>query len=332
MSDVLYLVGATASGKKAIAAAIAPALTAELISLDSMKVYRGLERGTAKREAPALRLTDVVSAHEAFSAGAYVQVARRLVAEIAAAARQPLFVGGTGLYLHAMVRGLFEGPPVPAELRARIVARGAREGGGALHAELRAADPEAAARIHPHDLRRICRALEVFHATGEPISRWQRRATAPPLPGRAAIVGIRWPDAVLRQRIERRVARMLEDGLIEEVAALKEQRAIGPIALAGIGYAETASWLEEKSVDRAALAQRIARNTWRLSRKQANWFRRFPEIRWIEPAAEADAAALAERTLAAFAELRHRGGRPQPGAEGGADGDRQSFRLGSSQS
>jgi tRNA dimethylallyltransferase len=300
---LLLLVGPTASGKKRVALEIAGRLAADLLALDSMKVYRGMDLGTDKAAAGRFALTDLVEPDQRFSVGAWVRAAQQEVAAIRARGRVPLFVGGTGLYLRALLRGLFEVPDVTAPVREAVAREIEESGVAAAHARLAAVDPAAAERLHPSDRRRIARALEIERQTGRPLTAWQQEATRLPIPGPCAVVGLRWSRPPLRERIEARVDRMLAAGLVEEVAALRAGGRIGPVAGLAIGYREVVAQLESGAppVDVERLAQlraAIVRDTWAFMRRQDNWFRQFPEIVWVE--AEADPATTAQRVEAAF--------------------------------
>jgi tRNA dimethylallyltransferase len=175
-----FLSGPTASGKTEVGVALAPLIGAEIVAMDSMTLYRGMDVGTAKPTAEQRRrvphhLVDVLEPAESFSLAAYVGRAARCVGEIEARRRQALFVGGTPLYLKALVRGMFEGPPADPALRRRLAEEARRYGPGWLHARLRVIDPAAAARLHPNDTKRLIRAIEVHEKTGRPISAWQQQ-------------------------------------------------------------------------------------------------------------------------------------------------------------
>ena len=173
-----FILGCTACGKGKVSRALARRINAEIISVDALKVYRRMDIGTAKpspehrREVPH-HLIDVAEPQESFNVARFVELAAEAIREITARGRRPLLVGGTSLYVKALGKGLFEGPSSDPQLRARIRARAAAEGAATLHAELQRIDPAAAARIHPNDLRRIERALEVYELTGTPITEWQ---------------------------------------------------------------------------------------------------------------------------------------------------------------
>lgn len=286
------VLGPTAVGKSALALELAERAGAEILSLDSMLVYRGLDIGTAKPSAAERarvphHLLDLVDPPERYDVLRYLADARRAVADVRARGRRPLFVGGTAFYYRALVQGLFEGPPVDHELRARIEARAEAEGLAALHRELRRIDPDSATRIHPNDRKRVVRALEVFEQTGDPLSVQQREwgwSEGRPPPGRARrVVALRRPAAELEERIRARTAEMLAAGWIDEVRALRDGPGFGPTSIQALGYSEVLLHLDGE-LDRDELRERIALRTRQFARRQRTWFRRFPEIRWIDPA------------------------------------------------
>lgn len=293
-----FLVGPTAAGKSALALAVAERAGAEILSLDSMSVYRGLDVGTAKPTAAERarvphHLIDLVEPHETYSVQRYVDDARRALGAIAARGRRALFVGGTGLYLKALVHGLFEGPPIDPAVRAGWNERAEREGSPVLWQELARADPESADRIHPNDRKRVVRALETLEQTGRPLSDWQREwgADRPGRPRR--IVGLSVAPAALDAAIRARVERMLAAGWPDEVRRLGR---LGPTAGQALGYAEVRALVDGR-IDRATCVERIALRTRQFARRQRTWFRSFPEIRWIEAAGH---AKRAEESLDAF--------------------------------
>jgi len=298
-----FLVGPTAAGKKRVALSVAETLGADLLALDSMKVYRGMDVGTDKAAAGRFLLTDLVDPDQHFSVGAWVRAAATEVARIRERGRAPLFVGGTGLYLRALVRGLFEVPDISPPVRAAVAAEIDASGPAAAHAALARVDAQAAARLHPTDRRRIARALEVHRQTGRPLSTWQAEATRRPIEGRPVLVGLRWPRAQLRARIEARVDRMLAAGLVSEVQALRAARRIGPVAGLAIGYREVVAMLEIGG-DEATVARAIVADTWKFVRRQDNWFRQFPEIHWVP--ADEDVAVVAQRVEAVFRSAQSR--------------------------
>jgi tRNA dimethylallyltransferase len=231
LHDCWFLTGPTASGKSSVGVELARRLGAEVISMDSAAVYRGMDIGTAKptvaeRRAVPHHLIDICEPSEEFSLAQYIAAARRCVADIAARGRPALFVGGTPLYLKGLLRGIFEGPPADWALRRRLADESARGGPGWLHERLAAIDPAAAARLHPNDARRLIRAIEVFEKTGRPISDLQRQFEQGRSPQQCRVFTLDWPKAELLSRIERRVAEMFSTGLVEEV-----RRLIGPLSL-----------------------------------------------------------------------------------------------------
>lgn len=269
----------------------------ELLSLDSMKVYRGLDRGTDKLAPSRFALTSFVDPRARFSTGDFVRAAVAAVAAIRARGRVPLFVGGTGLYLRALLRGLSEVPPIAPELRAAVAGELDRDGAPAGHAALARLDPATAARLHPNDRKRIARALEVVRATGRPLSEWQKQETRCPIAGRAVVVGIRWSRAALRRRLVERIDRMFADGLVDEVRALLAADALGPVAGEAIGYREVVEMVRVGGT-LAGCRERVIADTATFVRRQDNWFRQFPEIRWID--ADDAPGTVPERVVAAL--------------------------------
>jgi tRNA dimethylallyltransferase len=292
-----YLVGPTGIGKSAVAQHLAERCPLALLSLDSMQVFRGLDIGTAKptaaeRARAAHDLLDLVEPSESFSVARWLAEAQAARARARERGLVPLFVGGTALYLKALTHGLFEGPSSDSALRERLLGRVQVEGSRALHGELLRCDPVAAARIHPHDVQRIVRALEVFELTGAPISELQREWANQPRAD-ARIVGLRAPRELLDARIDARVRAMLASGWIEEVARLEAAGGLGPQAAAAVGYALIAAFLRGER-PREGLEEEIATATRRFARRQMTWYRSFPQIRWVEVGPESAVEELAE--------------------------------------
>ncbi len=285
MTTHLALVGPTASGKSDLALAVARALgDIEIVSVDSMQVYRCLDIGTAKPSAEARasvphHLIDVAEPDEDWSVVRFQQEARDAVAKIERRGRRALLVGGTGLYVQAVVDDL-RFPGESLELRAALEARTAEPGGvAAAYAELEAADPVAAARIDPHNARRIVRALEVIQLTGERFSSFGPGvgvfgATAFPV----RLAGVWLPRETLAPRIEARVTAMRAVGLLDEVSAL--QGRMSRTARQAIGYKELLDALEHDSDIDEAFAM-TGRRTRSFARRQRMWFRRDPRITWL---------------------------------------------------
>jgi tRNA dimethylallyltransferase len=292
---LIALVGPTAAGKSALGLRLALAQGGEIVSCDSLQVYRGFDVGSAKptiedRRRVPHHLVDVVDADEPFSAADYARRGRAALASIRERGVLPLVVGGTGLYLRALLRGLFEGPSRDEALRGRLEAMAARHGEARLHRWLARVDPDSAARIEPADRIRVVRALEVFHKTGRPLS-GHHRAGAEPLRGfEVRRLGLAPSRDALRAAIEARTQRMLAEGLVEETRKLIERYGPHLRPLQSIGYRQAAA------VVRGALgvdeAQRdIVKETMRYAKRQMTWFRHQEQVAWCADAAEAEAIA-----------------------------------------
>ncbi len=287
----LALVGPTASGKSDLALAAAHALgDVEIVSVDSMQVYRGLDIGTAKptvRERAAIphHLIDVADPSENWSVARFQIAARDAVADIEARDKRALLVGGTGLYLQAVIDPLTFPPEdlaVRAELEAEVTTP---EGLAAAYAELERVDPVAAARIEPGNERRIVRALEVIKLTGEPFSSFgpgiqSYGDTVFPV----SMAGISLPPDVLARRIEQRFTAMRDAGLVDEVRGLAARGELSRTARQAIGYKEVLAYLEGSEPSLDAAFDEAVRRTKRFARRQVRWFRRDPRITWVEAA------------------------------------------------
>ena len=303
---VIVILGCTAAGKGALARAVARRLGAEIISIDSMKVYRGMDIGTAKpsaadRTAIPHHLIDIVDPWESFSAAEFVARADRAAEEIHARGRAVVAVGGTFLYFKSWYSGLFEGPPADHAFRTRLRRRAAEEGLVSLHAELQRIDPEAARRIHRHDLRRIERALEVYHLTGQRISTLQRQWSGhePRRPEWCwTLVGLRRTRDNLNRRINARVRTMLAAGLVEEARRLwSDPRGVGPQAAQAVGYAE----LFEHFAGRCSLEEAVERikiHSRRLAKQQRTWLKALRGVSWIDADSTDDTTTLLPQVLA----------------------------------
>lgn len=300
---LVAIVGPTAVGKSALALEVAQRLGGEIVSADSRQIYRGMDIGTDKPTPEQRRLVphyllDVVEPDQVFTLAQYQRAAYDAIADIHRRGRLPLLVGGTGLYVRAVLEGLNipEVPPDPA-LRSELEAFAAAEGAQALHARLAALDPDAAGRIDPRNVRRVVRALEVTLLTGVPISRLQQ---ASPPPFRVLRIGLTRPRPALYARIDRRVDAMVEAGLVEEVRRLL-QAGYSPSlpALTGLGYRQIIQYLQgEVSLAEAVAA--IKQQTRRFVRQQYTWFRLDdPRMRWfdLELASAADVIEEIRRWL-----------------------------------
>ncbi len=284
---LLCVVGPTASGKTALAVALARLHGAEIVSADSMQVYRRMDIGTAKPDAAERggvphHMLDILEPWENYSAAQYAAQARACVEDIAARGRLPIVAGGTGLYLDALL-GRLRFPPEEAdpELRERLAQEARREGPAFMHAKLAALDPEAAAKIHPNNQKRTLRALEIFIAAG-------RRPSQPPPPPRdeappyePCILGLCPEDrGVLYGRIDRRVDEMMARGLPAEARALWEEGNLSQTAAQAIGYKELFAYFEGRC-GLAEATEAIRQGSRRYAKRQLTWFRADPAVHWI---------------------------------------------------
>ena len=295
----VFIVGPTASGKTGIGLELAPRLNAEIVSLDSMALYRGMEIGTAKptRDDQARvrhHLIDVVDAHEEYTLADYHSAAETACRDIIARGMTPLFVGGTGLYLRGVLRGVFSGPPADWSLRADLEQIG-RDNPDALHTLLADTDPVAAARLHPHDTRRIVRALEVARFTGRPLSEQQQQTPLPANRQPRAAFWIDGPRAWLYARIDRRVPSMIAAGLVDEVRGLLESPAgLGRTATQALGYKEIIDHLRQRlSLEEAV--ELIQRRSRQFAKRQCTWFRNLVECERVPVSGNETSAELAEQ-------------------------------------
>jgi tRNA dimethylallyltransferase len=279
--NALVLTGPTGSGKTHLGLELAERLGAEIVSMDSMALYRGMDIGTAK-PTPAERrrvphhLLDVLDPWESASVAWWLDQAATACRTIEARGRQVLFVGGTPLYLKALLHGLFDGPPADPGLRQRLTDAATQEGPAALHARLAAVDPDTAARLHPNDVRRVVRALEVWELTGRPISGWQTQWRTRRTPGEEGPPRVLWldlPRSELYARIDARVRTMIAQGLVEEVRALP--RPLSREAAQALGYKEILDHLVGRCglEDAIRLIQTRSRQ---FAKRQLTWFRHLP--------------------------------------------------------
>jgi tRNA dimethylallyltransferase len=283
---LIAVVGPTAAGKSALALRLAREHGGEIVSCDSLQVYRRLDIGSAKatpeeRASVPHHLIDVVEPDAVFSAADYARLAREAIAGIRSRGRLPIVAGGTGLYLRALMQGLFEGPARNEALRARLERIAVRFGDVRLHRLLRRVDPRAAERTHPNDRVRIVRALEVYALTGRPIT-VQHGQRGPALEGRQLLVGICPERGALRKAVEARTRQMLERGLVGEVRGLLARFGEPlPRPLAAIGYRQAVSVLRGELTLEAA-EQSIVTETMQFAKRQMTWFRHQAEVSWFE--------------------------------------------------
>ncbi len=300
--ELVALIGPTASGKSDVALLVAEATGAEIVCLDSMQVYRGMDVGTAKptpeeRARVVHHMLDLADPNERYDVTRFLAELAPALAQVRARGRRALFVGGTGFYLKVLSAGLFRGPDVDPELRAGFEARARDAGGAALHAELMRVDPRSAARLHPNDVKRVVRALEVQAQTGRPLSEWQTQWSSSPSRARR-LVGLEVGVPELDRRIAARATRMLAAGWPAEAARIRETTGFGPTAVQALGYAEALA-VHDGKLEPAVAAQRIAQATRQFARRQRTWYRKFPDVIWIpaENRAPADLASEVRRAL-----------------------------------
>ncbi len=287
---LLAIVGPTATGKSSLALSLAEELPGEIVNCDSMQMVRGMDVGTAKpsvadRAEIPHHLYNRIDPDQWYSAGQYMVESRAICRQIAGRDRAAMVVGGTGLYLRALLQGVFEGPGRSREFRRRLKRTAARGGSARLHARLSEVDPTAAERIQAGDTVRIVRALEVHHQTGRPISDLQ--VEREPLTGfRVVKIGLRLDRQTLYNRIDARVRSMFRAGLLEEVQRLMN-RGFSPDCkgFEAIGYRQAISCLTGKiSLEEAV--ERTSRETRRYAKRQLTWFRRESELDWVEAPGE----------------------------------------------
>ena len=299
------IIGPTAGGKSRFAVELCHAIAnrtarpAEVVTADSMQVYRRMDIGTAKptleeRAGIAHHLIDLVEPAETFTVDQWLRRAEACIADIRARGAVPVVVGGTNLYVKALLEGLFEGPAADESLRAELSAMDP----ALRRAELKQSDPEAAARIHFNDVRRTVRALEVFRLTGKPISAHQQqwgaeRAIRPD----ALVVGLEWPTELINRRINARVRQMADDGLVGEVRAILAEKAFGPQSREALGYKQLIEALQtDPTPDGLVNAlERIKIETRRFAKNQRTWLKRFREIEgsiWVDGASAASVGAV----------------------------------------
>lgn len=297
-----FLTGPTASGKTSVGLNLAELIGAEVISLDSMAIYRGMDIGTAKptraeRERVPHHMIDIADVNEPYSLDQYCDAARVAVEEIRSRGNEVLFVGGTPLYLKSLLRGIFKGPQADWEFREQVEAELETAGVEALHARLAQVDPLSAAKLDPHDVRRIIRALEVQKITGQPISHLQEQFEVAHSADRCRVFVLDWPRPDLRTRIDHRVDRMFAAGLESEVQALlTEFGELGRTASQAVGYREMIDLVEGRTtLDEAT--QKTKTRTRQFAKRQMTWFRSLEECRWIAMGEPFDANAVAERIV-----------------------------------
>ena len=293
---IIAVVGPTASGKTALSIRLAQALDGEIISCDSMQIYRGMCIGTAAPTVEEMagiphHLIGILPPSEEFSVADYRERAAACIEDITSRGKTPIFCGGTGLYLDALLRvSEFSEVEKSEELRRELTEYAAVNGNEALHAQLAEVDPEAAAAIHPNNVRRVVRALEMYRLTGVTKTEWDKRSLVQDQAYDARILALDYHDrTILHRRIEMRVDQMMEMGLEAEVRALYEAGLLKPKSIAGqaIGYKEFLRYLAGEC-PLSAVADEIKAATRRYARRQLTWFRRYESGMWLYPDADGD--------------------------------------------
>ena len=301
-SKKFLILGVTASGKSTLAFELAKAIEAEIISVDSMKVYRRMDIGTAKpsaerRKQMVYHLIDVVEPSEAFSVDKFLDLTEQAIDDIQGRGKSVVAVGGTAMYIKALLFGLFEGPGSDEEIRTRLQKSANEVGLEPLHLKLQEVDPEAAERIHPNDEKRIIRALEVYEITGKPISFFQKQWEAEHPSGDWTVIGLRREKELESQRMNARVKKMIEAGLVDEVKGLLgEEQPLSKQAAAAIGYAEMIAHLGGK-MELDETVEKIKINTRRFAKSQRTWFKTFRNVHWIDITEDDTVETVLDRAL-----------------------------------
>jgi tRNA dimethylallyltransferase len=303
ITDAWYLTGPTASGKTAVGVELAQRLAAEIVSVDSMSVYRGMDIGTAKpsasdRAAVPHHLLDIVEPSQDFSLAEFVALAHQTIQDIHSRGREVLLVGGTPLYLKSLLRGLYQGPPPDWEFRRAIEAEIKEVGLAALRERLEMVDPLSAQKLHPNDQRRMIRALEVYRQTGQPISHQQVQFEEGLRPEECKVFCLAWPRDELHRRIDARVERMFAVGLVEEVRELLAKH--GPLsrtASQAVGYREVLEHLSGQ-FDLPTTIERVKHATHQFARRQETWFRGLGECRFVPQIEGREAGEVAAQIIA----------------------------------
>lgn len=305
---MILILGVTASGKGRLAFDLAESLGAEIISIDSMKVYRRMDIGTAKpprqaRQQVNYHLIDIVEPSDSFSVGAFLEAALPAIEQIKSRGKKIVAVGGTALYIKALLYGLFEGPGTDEQIRAELRARVQVEGLSELYSELTNIDPIAAERINPHDSKRIIRALEVYKITGKPISSFQKQWDRRDMEHNWTIIGLRRERADTNSRINARVKKMIVAGLVDEVKSLlDEEKPLSRQARCAIGYAEIIKYLNGQ-MDLKNATELMKKNTRRLAKSQRTWFKTFRNVRWLDVEPDEPAEKILIRTKALLSDI-----------------------------
>ncbi len=297
---MLVILGPTAAGKTAVAVEAAGRMNGEILSCDSMQIYRGMDIGTAKPSPEELaraphHLIDTADPEEKYDVARFLRDAEDALERIRSNGKKAMVVGGTPMYLKAFLFGIFDGPPADPAIRERLRAEADKVGTEKLWERMKGIDPEAGQRIHPNDLRRIVRALEVYEKAGVPITALQKEWEEENPRRQAALVGLSRPRDVLYRRIDDRVDAMFAAGLVEEVERLKGR--LGPTASRALGYREVLEHLDgKKTLEDTVTA--VKNNTHNFVRKQMTWYRSLEDVNWIDIADGEPVGKTGEKVMA----------------------------------
>lgn len=299
---LVVLAGPTAIGKSRIAIEVAQALGTEILTADSTQVYRGMNIGTdtpseEERQGVPHRLIDLVEPDEPFNAGEFRRQALPEISRLYEKGLLPLAVGGTGLYVRALLHGLWPGPPSDHALRGKLEEEARARGGESMYQELGRVDPVTARRLHPRDTVKVLRALEVYRQTGAPLSKAHEKHAKGATPFRALVLGLTMERDALYQRIDQRVDVELAKGLVEETRTLLAKGySRGLVSMKSLGYRQMAGYLEGE-YSFAEAVRRLKRDTRHFAKRQMTWFRKEPGLAWVEVHPDESVQSVSQRIL-----------------------------------
>ena len=306
MKEQMYLImGCTASGKSRLAFELAKRIGGEIISIDSMKVYKRMDIGTAKPSQQRLEqvphhMIDIVEPWDYFGMGVFMDIAEPLIERLRREGKPIIAAGGTAMYIRALMEGIFEGPPTNPDLRAQLEDLAKTQGNLELHRQLAEVDPSAAERIHANDLKRLVRALEVFKLTGKPISSFQNQFRSGNMKYPWTLIGLAREKEAASRRMNARIKKMVEDGLVEEVRQLVDHpKGLSDQAAQAVGYAEIIKYFDGKWTLKEAI-ERIKINTRRFAKHQRTWYRGFANVSWINLSDDDTADAITDQVMKDF--------------------------------
>jgi tRNA dimethylallyltransferase len=298
----LLILGVTASGKGKLAFELAKKLDAEILSIDSMKVYRRMDIGTGKPSKEARKqinyhLIDVVEPSQSFSVDIFLNLAEQTLKQIESKNKPVIAVGGSAMYIKALLYGIFEGPGTNEQIRRQLREQIKQTSLAELHKKLAEIDPVASERIHSNDEKRIIRALEVYQLTGKPISTYQQQFDLPQAKGNWKIIGLHREKSEASRRINARVKKMIQAGLVEEVKSLlAEEKPLSLQARSAIGYAEIIDYLAGRETLEKAV-EKIKINTRRFAKAQRTWFKTFKNVNWLDVSSDDDIEHILAKTI-----------------------------------